>query len=129
MGHMSTSLLPSTRRALLRRLAVEQHDNRVPSLIAGLVRDGETIWVDSRGQVAGQPATTDTQYRIGSITKSLVAVLVMRLRDEGRIDLADPLDNYVPGTSIGKRNIGEILSHSSGLSAEPDGAWWERTPG
>jgi CubicO group peptidase (beta-lactamase class C family) len=124
-----TSLLPSTQRALLRRLAVEQSENRVPSLIAGLIRDGETIWVDTRGQVGGQPSTTDTQYRIGSITKTFVAVLVMRLRDEGRLDLVDKLDEYVPGTSIGKRSIGEILSHSSGLTAEPAGPWWERTPG
>lgn len=124
-----TSLLPSTQRALLRRLAVEQSENRVPSLIAGLIRDGETIWVDTRGQVGGRPSTTDTQYRVGSITKTFVAVLVMRLRDEGRLDLADKLDEYVPGTSIGKQSIGEILSHSSGLTAEPAGQWWERTPG
>ncbi|QIZ34457.1 serine hydrolase [Saccharopolyspora sp. ASAGF58] len=124
-----TSLLPSTQRALLRRLAVEQSENRVPSLIAGLIRDGETIWVDTRGQVGGRPSTTDTQYRVGSITKTFVAVLVMRLRDEGRLDLADKLDEYVPGTSIGKQSIGQILSHSSGLTAEPAGQWWERTPG
>ncbi|PKW19814.1 serine hydrolase domain-containing protein [Saccharopolyspora spinosa] len=124
-----TSLLPSTQRALLRRLALEQSENRVPSLIAGLIRDGETIWVDTRGQVGGRPSTTDTQYRVGSITKTFVAVLVMRLRDEGRLDLADKLDDYVPGTSIGKQSIGEILSHSSGLTAEPAGQWWERTPG
>ncbi|MEU6264816.1 serine hydrolase domain-containing protein [Saccharopolyspora shandongensis] len=124
-----TSLLPSTQRALLRRLAVEQSENRVPSLIAGLIRDGETIWVDSRGQVGGRPSTTDTQYRVGSITKTFVAVLVMRLRDEGRLDLADKLDDYIPGTSIGKRSIGEIVSQSSGLTAEPAGQWWERTPG
>ncbi|WP_190821564.1 serine hydrolase domain-containing protein [Saccharopolyspora pogona] len=124
-----TSLLPSTQRALLRRLAVEQSENRVPSLIAGLIRDGETIWVDTRGQVGGRPSTTDTQYRVGSITKTFVAVLVMRLRDESRLDLTDKLDEYVPGTSIGKQSIGEILSHSSGLTAEPAGQWWERTPG
>ncbi|MCI2416665.1 beta-lactamase family protein [Saccharopolyspora sp. K220] len=124
-----TSLLPSTQRALLRRLAVEQSENRVPSLIAGLIRDGATIWVDTRGRVGGCSSTTDTQYRIGSITKTFVAVLVMRLRDEGRLDLVDKLDEYVPGTSIGKRSISEILSHSSGVTAEPAGQWWERTPG
>ncbi|WP_433869924.1 serine hydrolase domain-containing protein [Saccharopolyspora sp. CA-218241] len=126
---MSTSLLPSTQRALLRRLAVEQSENRIPSLIAGLVRDGETLWVDSRGAVGGMRPTTDTQYRIGSITKSFVGVLVMRLRDEGRLDLADRLDEHVPGTAVGNRSIGELLAHSSGLSAEPAGPWWERAPG
>lgn len=126
---METSLLPATQRALLRRLAIEQSNNRVPSLIAGLVRDGNIIWVDSRGQVSGEPSTPDTQYRVGSITKSFVAVLVMRLRDEGKLDLADPLDKHLPGTAIGNRSIGELLSHSSGLTAEPAGEWWERTPG
>lgn len=126
---MNSNLLPSTSRALLRRLAVEQNSSRVPSLVAGLVRDGSTIWFDARGEVAGQRPTSDTQYRVGSITKTFVAVLVMRLRDEGHLDLADQLDEHVPGTAIGNRSIGEILSHSSGLSAEPAGEWWERTPG
>lgn len=126
---MHSNLQPATSRALLRRLAVEQNSNRVPSLVAGLVRDGSTVWFDARGEVAGQCPTSDTQYRVGSITKTFVAVLVMRLRDEGRLDLADQLDDHLPGTAIGNRSIGEILAHSSGLSAEPAGQWWERTPG
>lgn len=126
---MLTSLLPTTERALLRRLAREQRNGRAPSLIAGLVRDGETIWVDTRGWVDGEPATADTQYRIGSITKAFVAVLVMRLRDEGRLDLADRVEDHVPGTSVGNRPIWQLLAHNSGLTAEPNSAWWERTPG
>lgn len=124
-----TSLLPTTQRALLRRLAVEQSENRVPSLIAGLVRDGDTIWIDSRGSVAKQPPHSDMQYRIGSITKTFVAVLVMRLRDEGRLNLGDRIDDHVPGTAVGNRSIEHLLSHSSGLTAEPSGPWWERTTG
>ncbi|WP_243792363.1 serine hydrolase [Saccharopolyspora gloriosae] len=124
-----TTLLPSTDRALLRRLAVEQSQNRVPSLIAGLVRDGETIWTGSRGIVSGTAPTSDTQYRIGSITKSFIGVLVMRLRDEGRLNLEDKLEQYVPGTAVGDRSITRLLSHTSGMSAEPAGQWWERTKG
>lgn len=114
---MLTSLLPTTERALLRRLAVEQREGRVPSLIAGLVRDGRTIWVGTRGRVGDAAPTSNTQYRVGSITKTFIAVLVMRLRDEGRLDLADKLDDHVPGTSIGNRSITELLTHSSGLTA------------
>lgn len=126
---MATTLLPATRRALTRRLAQEQARNRVPSLIAGLVRDGETIWVDSRGSVDGSAPTARTQYRIGSITKSMVAVLVMRLRDEGRLDVADRLDDHLPGTAVGDRQIWQLLAHTSGLSSEPNGPWWERSLG
>ncbi|GAB2745147.1 serine hydrolase domain-containing protein [Salinifilum aidingensis] len=122
-----TTLFPETRRALLRRLAVEQASNRVPSLTAGLLRDGEVLWFDARGEVGGAEPTRDTQYRTGSITKTFTGVMVMRLRDEGLLDLADPLEKFVPGTAVGDRSIGALLSHSSGLRAEPAGSWWERT--
>lgn len=134
-----------TRSALDHRVAVEQHDRRAPSLISAVVRDREQMWFAGRGRVtekslrsraAGAPGpgsggrpTPDTQYRIGSITKTFVATLVLRLRDEGRVDLSDPLDRHLPGTSFGDRTIGQLLSHSSGITAEPAGEWWERSPG
>lgn len=122
-------MLPSTDSALLRRIAVEQSANRVPSLVAAVVRDGELVWSGARGQVGGLPPDNDTQYRLGSITKSLVATLVMRLRDEGRLDLNDPLDKHVPGTSFGTATIAQLLSHTAGLTSESPGSWWERSPG
>ncbi|QGK71216.1 serine hydrolase [Allosaccharopolyspora coralli] len=126
---MSGNLLPATERALFRRLAVEQSETRTPSVVAGVVRDSELIWTRGRGRVRGSEPTRNTQYRIGSITKTFVAALVLRLRDEGLIDLADQLDDYVPGTAVGDRSIADLLSHSSGLGAEPPGTWWERVPG
>jgi CubicO group peptidase (beta-lactamase class C family) len=123
------SLLPETERALLHRIAVAQAKGRIPSLAAALVRGGRVVWFGGRGRVGDEPPTPDTQYRIGSITKTFVAVLIMRLRDEGRLDLNDPLDKHVPGTVLGDRTIGQLLSHTAGLSAEPPGDWWERTPG
>src|SRR5690606_24092515 len=64
-----------------------------------------------------------------SITKTFIAVAVLRLRDEGLIDLLDPLDKHVPGTPVGEVTIAQLLSHTGGLTAEPPGEWWERTPG
>ncbi|MFG1709785.1 serine hydrolase domain-containing protein [Nonomuraea sp. M3C6] len=119
----------ATARALLRRLAVEQAECRVPSLTAAIVRDGRTAWFGGRGRVGGAPPTAATQYRIGSITKSMVAVVVLRLRDEGALDLTDPLDKHLPGTPLGHLTIAQLLSHTAGLTAEPPTAWWERTPG
>jgi CubicO group peptidase (beta-lactamase class C family) len=123
------SLLPGTEHALLRRIAVEQAEKRAPSLVATVVRDGRAVWFGGRGRVGGEPPTADTQYRIGSITKTFVAVLVMRLRDEGALHLNDPLDKHLPGTPMGDRTIGQLLAHTGGLSAEPAGEWWERTEG
>jgi CubicO group peptidase (beta-lactamase class C family) len=122
-------VLESTARALLRRLAAEQAQQRVPSLAAAIVRDGQMVWFGGRGQVGGEPPTTGTQYRIGSITKTFVAVMVMRLRDEGLLDLLDPLGKHLDGTPVGDVTIAQLLSHTSGLTAESPGDWWERTPG
>jgi CubicO group peptidase (beta-lactamase class C family) len=122
-------MLPTTSSALLRRVAVEQADSRAPSLIAAVVRGGETLWTGARGRVDGARPSADTQYRIGSITKTFVAVLVLRLRDEGRLDLNDPLDKHVPGTSLGHLTVAQLLAHTGGLTSESPGAWWERAEG
>ncbi|TMR04346.1 beta-lactamase family protein, partial [Nonomuraea turkmeniaca] len=119
----------TTARALLRRLAVEQAECRVPSLTAAIVRDGRLAWFGGRGRVRDAPPTAATQYRIGSITKSMVAVVVMRLRDEGALDLTDPLQAHLPGAPHGHLTIAQLLSHTGGLTAEPPTGWWERTPG
>ena len=52
----------------------------------------------------GHEPDGDTQYRIGSLTKTFIAVLVMRLRDEGRLDLADPLGKYLDVGQVGERD-------------------------
>lgn len=123
------AVLPGTDRALTRRIAVEQAERRAPSLVAAVMRDGRPVWTGGRGRVDGVAPSADTQYRIGSISKTFTAVLVLRLRDEGRLDLSDPLEAHLPGTPVGDRSVAQLLSHASGLTAEPPGQWWERTPG
>ncbi|MDF3142717.1 MULTISPECIES: serine hydrolase domain-containing protein [unclassified Streptomyces] len=128
---MTTSqeeLLPATRRALLHRIAVAQAEGRAPSLVAAVVRDGRTVWHGSRTSVDGHGPDENVQYRIGSITKTFTAVLVLRLRDEGLLDLGDPLEKHLPGTGAGEATIAELLAHTSGLAAETPGPWWERSP-
>ncbi|MEU0084834.1 serine hydrolase domain-containing protein [Streptomyces sp. NPDC006274] len=122
-------LLPGTRRALLHRIAVAQSEGRVPSFAAAVQRDGQLVWTGARTCVDGHAPDADTQYRIGSITKPFTAVLVMRLRDEGLIDLEDALEKHLPGTGAGEVTIAQLLGHSAGLRAEAPAPWWERTPG
>ncbi|MEU2980067.1 serine hydrolase domain-containing protein [Streptomyces hirsutus] len=122
-------LLAGTRRALLHRIAVAQAEERAPSLVATVVRGGETVWTGARTSVEGHAPDEDVQYRIGSVTKTFTAVLVLQLRDEGVIDLGDPLEKHLPGTGVGEATLVELLSHAGGLAAETPGPWWERTPG
>jgi CubicO group peptidase (beta-lactamase class C family) len=124
---MPEPVLPSTARTLLARTARVQRGGRAPSLVAGVVRAGGLAWSAGRGDVP-EPHT-DVQYRLGSISKTITAVVVMRLRDEGLVHLDDALDQHLPGTPFGDRTIGQLLSHLAGASAESPGGWWERTPG
>jgi CubicO group peptidase (beta-lactamase class C family) len=129
---MTTSqedLLAATRRSLLHRIAVAQTEGRAPSLAAAVVRGGRTVWHGSRSSVDGHAPDENVQYRIGSITKTFTAVLILRLRDEGLLDLGDPLEKHLPGTGAGEATIAELLAHTGGLAAESPEPWWERTPG
>ncbi|RBM05678.1 serine hydrolase [Streptomyces sp. PT12] len=121
-------MLPATARALGHRLAVTQSEGRAPSVVAGLVRDGRRVWAGGRGEV-GAGGARATQYRIGSITKTVTAVQVMRLRDEGLVDLGDPLGAHLSTPHGGGATIAQLLAHTGGLAAEARGPWWERTPG
>ncbi|MET7882555.1 serine hydrolase domain-containing protein [Streptomyces avermitilis] len=129
MNTSQEELLPATRRALLHRIAVAQAEGRAPSLVAAVVRGGQTVWHGSRTSVDGHAPDENVQYRIGSITKTFTAVLVLRLRDEGVLDLGDPLEKHLPGTGAGEATIAELLAHTGGLAAESPAPWWERTPG
>jgi CubicO group peptidase (beta-lactamase class C family) len=127
----SEQLFPSTRRALMHRIAVGQAAGRAPSLTGAVVRNGQLVWCGARSMLDGHEPDGNTQYRIGSLTKTFVAVMVMRLRDEGLLDLADPLGKHldVGQAEAEALTVAQLLSHTSGLVAEARGPWWERTPG
>lgn len=105
-----------------------QADGQAPSLIAAVVRDAGVAHVAGAGETP--VPDRDTQYRIGSITKSLTAALILRLRDNGELALDDPLGDYLPvDASVGRIRLRELLAHAGGLQREPDGPWWERNAG
>lgn len=119
-----------TARRLRARLAHAQTTGRLPSVVAGLVRDGEPVWFDSYGgpAVPGHDPH-DVQYRIGSITKTMTAVLVLQLVRDGRIGLDDPASVVLGEVGYADRTLRTLLAHSSGMQSEPVGSWWERSAG
>jgi CubicO group peptidase (beta-lactamase class C family) len=115
--------MPRELEPLLRR---EQAEKRLPSVVAAVVRDDEIVWEQALGAAdaeSGTEATPDTQYRIGSITKTFTAVAVMQLRDAGLLDLEDTLDRHLEGVPH-RPTLRRLLSHGSGLQRETPGDVW-----
>ena len=71
----------------------------------------------------------DVQYRIGSITKTLTAVLVLQLVRDGRLSLDDPASAVLGDVGYADRTIRSLLAHNAGIRSEPVGSWWERSVG
>jgi len=139
-GLNHTPLPPTVGAALRRAVAGKQVDWRAPSVAAAVVRNGRPLLFHGVGDTdpagekgtqegADDPAerlpTDDTQYRIGSITKTFTAVLVMQCRDDGLLGLDDELGTHLPDTKHGGLTVRRMLSHLSGLQREPAGDIWE----
>lgn len=111
---------------LERLVRQEQREKRLPSISAAVLRDTKLIWQTAIGAAdveAGLDATPDTQYRIGSITKTFTAAAIMQLRDAGKLDLEDTLDRHIEGVAH-TPTIRRLLSHASGLQRETQDDSW-----
>jgi CubicO group peptidase (beta-lactamase class C family) len=90
--------LPTPEERFSRLTGEAQREGRLPSLTAAVFREGKVEWSRAVGlaDVEGRAqATVDTQYAVASITKTFTATAVMQLRDEGKLDLDDPLERLV----------------------------------
>ena len=109
-----------------KHVRLAQKNGRIPAVSAAVHRSDRPLWTF---QVGGT-ATTDTRFRIGSITKTFTAVLVLQCRDDGLLDLDDALAKHVDVPAHGDLTIARLLAHNAGLQREPFGDVWDsmRTP-
>jgi CubicO group peptidase (beta-lactamase class C family) len=96
-----------------------QADGRIPAVSVALHRRDRPLWTFQIG------ADPQTQFRLGSVTKTLTAVLVMQCRDDGLLDLDDPVGKHLAVPAHGELPIRRLLSHTSGLQREPYGDVWD----
>ena len=90
----------------------------VPGATAAVVDDGEVVWSGVTGvrSLVGPAVEPSTQFATASAGKTVVAAMVLRLAEEGRLSVRDRLADYVPGMPGGRRiRILNLLEHSSGL--------------
>ena len=86
--------------------------NRIPGLQAALIDQGEVIWSRGFGLMnvtTREPVTEDTIFEAASMTKPLFAYTVMRMVDDGLLDLTTPLVEYLP-EELAERHLGHPLS-------------------
>ena len=102
------------------RAALEQIvDDGVPGVV-GLARRGGQVVAAASGVAdvaAGRPMATRDRVRVGSITKTMVATVVLQLAAEHRLRLSDSLARWLPGLVPGGRaiTVRELLQHTSGI--------------
>ena len=122
-------LTDRTTRALHRIALGRQTKHRVPGLYAGVVRDGGFVWQEGIGAAdlgnPDVPPGPDDQFLVASNTKTFTAVLLMQLRDEGRLRLEDTLDELLPGVKHPGLTVRQCLAHVSGMQREPVGDVWD----
>ena len=74
-------------------------EDNLPGLSVAVARDGEIVWTEGFGWADLEdrmPVTPRTQFRLGSVSKTLTAAAVALLHERGRIDLDAPVQTYVP---------------------------------
>jgi CubicO group peptidase (beta-lactamase class C family) len=104
-------------------LEAQKDFENIPSITAMVVKDQDILWSKAIGQSnleQNSKATLTTTNSICSITKSFTAVAIMKLIDEGKINLDDKVKDLLPfyktkSFSNGDATIKSLLSHSSGL--------------
>ena len=106
-----------------------------PGAVMGIIIDGELVWVKTAGVREAKdraPVTADSVFRIASMTKSFTALSILKLRDEGKLSLDDPVARYVPAL-VGlpyptqdspTLTIRHLLTHSEGFPE--DNPWGDR---
>ena len=93
-----------------------------PGLTLGLTDGEKTLRTAGYGYANVDrrlPVEPDLLFQIGSITKSFVALVLLQLREEGKLDLHKPVLDYLPGLPIacgfGTITVHHLLTHTSGL--------------
>ena len=119
---------------LPRLIREKMRERKVVGLSIAIVDDQDIAWAEGFGFADREksiPATPDTIYRAGSITKLFTATAAMQLAESGRLDIDQTLQHYLPEFSIRSRFVGarpitlrDLMTHHSGLPSDyHNGSW------
>ena len=108
--------------AIERYAPVAMADQQTPGLSIAITDRSKTLRVITLGYAnvdSKTPVTAQTRFAIGSITKSMTALSIMQLHDEGRVELNAQVKRYLPWFSIDAGGspilVHQLLSHTAGI--------------
>jgi CubicO group peptidase (beta-lactamase class C family) len=102
-------------------ITTQFNNKNLTGLAVGIIYGGEIIYTYALGNATGlSPFTTSTKTVIASVSKTVTALLAMRLVQNGKIALNDPVTNYVPFIGGSNITIRHLLSHQSGIGHYDD---------
>jgi serine beta-lactamase-like protein LACTB len=122
--------------ALEEFIAAEVKDKHLPALSIALVDDQQIVWARGFGYAnpkSKKPATAATVYRVGSVSKLFTDIAVMRLVEQGQLDLDAPVTKYLPDFKPANPfnkpiTLRQLMTHRSGLVREsPVGNYFDPT--
>lgn len=107
-------------------IKAEMQRQKIPGISIAVVKDGKIIKAEGYGLAnikLKRPATTETIYKIASVSKQFIATGIMLLVQEGKLGLDDPIGKYLDGTPAtwNPITIRHLLTHTSGLIREAPG--------
>jgi D-alanyl-D-alanine carboxypeptidase len=117
------AVVPSGAIAAIDKIAAEDIDKKkVASYAVGVVKDGRLVLARGYGYADLEndvPATAETVYRLGSITKQFTATAIMQLAEQGKLSVDDELTKFLPDYPTGGRKITvhQLLNHTSGIKS------------
>jgi CubicO group peptidase (beta-lactamase class C family) len=106
----------------------------VPGAAVSFVRNGEVVWSEGYGladRAQGIPLTADSVFQVASISKAVTSWGVMRLVENGQLELDAPVEHYLTRWHLPPSKydaagvtIRRLLSHTAGLSARGYAGWY-----
>jgi D-alanyl-D-alanine carboxypeptidase len=116
-------------------LEFQMRQSEQPGCVFAIVEAGRLRFDRAFGSAdlgRGEDLTPRHRFRVASHSKSFTAAGIMKLREQGRVRLDDPVGQYVDGLhpEVGAATIAQLLSHSAGLvrDGNDSGQWSDRRP-
>ena len=109
---------PDLERKLTEKVSATLKEAAAPSVSVAVVKDGKLVFAKAFGNASlapDRPATPDTRYAVGSISKEFTAAALLLAQEEGKLSLDDKVAKYFPQyTRAGDISIRQLLTHTSG---------------